>query len=462
MMDVVKNIKGLTADSREVRSGYLFAALPGVRFDGRDFIDQAIMNGATHILVPTGTTVSGDVCVIESNSPRHDFAMMAAEFYAQQPRNIIAVTGTNGKTSVADFCRQIFELMDLKSASLGTLGLVCKHVRGENVMTTPDPVRLHALLADLKAVGVDHLAMEASSHGLSQSRLDGVKIKVAAFTNLTQDHLDYHGTMDDYFAAKARLFSDLLPDDGVAVANMDDLWATHLPRVDIGFGAHDNADLKLLSQTPTADGQDISLSYKGKTHDLHLSLIGAFQSYNVMCAVASCIGLGMDVDDVMAVVPRLVGVRGRMELAASKGDRAAYIDYAHTPDALEKALISLRPHVRGRLICVFGAGGDRDRAKRPLMGQTVSRHADIGIITDDNPRSENPDDIRQDIFSAFPEAENIGGRDQAIAYATSILKAGDVLLVAGKGHEQGQTIGKTTHPFDDLEITRQYMEALAD
>lgn len=455
---MIDSIKGLSADTRDIKNGYLFAALKGTRFDGVDFIEQAIMNGATHILAPTGTKVKG-AKLIESDNPRLDFAKLASAFYQSQPDNIVAITGTNGKTSVADFIRQIFEILDLKSASLGTLGLVSKHAKGYNVMTTPDPVQLHALLADLKGVNVNYLAMEASSHGLDQYRLDGVSPKVAAFTNLSQDHLDYHGDMNTYFKAKERLFTDILSGNGVAVMNGDDKYGQHINHPNmVSYGQNKDADLHLISQKPSATGQDIQIQYGNDVHNIHLPLIGLFQAYNVLCAAACCIGLGLNENDVFKCLPKLMGVKGRMELASAIKERAAYIDYAHTPDALEKVLTALRPHVEGRLICVFGAGGDRDKGKRPQMGRIAQAHADIIIVTDDNPRSEDPAKIRNEIFSACPKAENIGGRGEAITHAVSTLKAGDVLLVAGKGHEQGQTIGKITHPFDDLTITRDLME----
>ena len=461
MKNIISHIKGLSADSRNIQSGYLFAALPGVRFDGRDFIQQAILNGATHVLVPAGAAHPHGVTVIESENPRHDFALLCAAFYKSQPDNIVAVTGTNGKTSVVDFIRQLFEMADLKSASLGTLGLISNHMKGDNVMTTPDPVRLHALLADLKSAGVDYLAMEASSHGLHQSRLDGVRPKVAAFTNLTQDHLDYHDTMDNYFHAKNLLFTNILPDDGVAVVNSDDEWGQKIKHPNLITYGHDkNATLCLVTQTPKSNGQNIQIQYKNKVYDIHLPLIGLFQAHNVLCAAACCLTMGIDNDFIFNSLNKLRGVSGRVELAVKKNGAAAYIDYAHTPDALEKVLTALRPHVEGRLILVFGAGGDRDKTKRPLMGAVASQYADIAIITDDNPRSENPATIRNEIFSACSKAENIEGRGKAIAYAASILKAGDVLLVAGKGHEQGQTIGDITHPFNDLIETQKAMEAL--
>lgn len=458
--DEIKNIKGITSDSRAVQKGFLFAALSGTRFDGRDFIEQAVWNGATHVLAQKGTVFPDGVIGIESDNPHRDFAQMTAQFYGDQPENIIAVTGTNGKTSVSDFVRQIFEKMELKSASLGTLGLVSKHVKGYNVMTTPDPIKLHSLLADLKMAGVNYIAMEASSHGLDQARLDGVTPKVAAFTNLTQDHLDYHGNMDDYFTAKARLFTEILPEDGCAVVNIDDEYGRKITHANmLTYGRDKDADFCLLSQEPTASGQNIQIQYHDEIFNIELGLIGLFQAYNVLCASACCIALGIDVHDVFDVLPKLQGVSGRVELAYASDNTAAYIDYAHTPDALEKVLTSLRPHVSGRLICVFGAGGDRDKGKRPKMGRVAAEYADIAIVADDNPRTENPEKIRNEIFSACSMAENIGNRREAIVRGVEILKAGDVLLVAGKGHEQGQTIGETTHPFDDLIETRQAMEA---
>jgi UDP-N-acetylmuramoyl-L-alanyl-D-glutamate--2,6-diaminopimelate ligase len=459
MIDIVKDIKGLSADSREIKDGYLFAALSGTHHDGRDYIDQAIKNGATHILAATGTKIPDGIKAIESDNPRRDFAYMAAAFYGEQPNHIVAITGTNGKTSCVDFVRQIFEHLSLKSASLGTLGLISNHMDGDNVMTTPDPVTLHKLLSCLKSKDIDYLAMEASSHGLDQHRMDGVQPKVAAFTNLTQDHLDYHGDMETYFKAKERLFTDILDDDSIAVLNADDEWVQRITHNNIiRFGRNNNADLKLLSQTPLSNGQDIEISYKGEPHKIHLGLIGEFQSHNVLCAAACCISLGLELSGIFGALPTLKNVPGRVELAMAHDNMAAYIDYAHTPDALEQVLKSLRPHVQNRLICIFGAGGDRDRGKRPLMGKIVSNHADIAIITDDNPRSEDPDTIRSEIQSACPNSENIGDRAKAIARGVALLQKGDILLIAGKGHETGQTIGSQTFPFDDKVITQKLMK----
>ena len=460
MSGLIHHIKGITSNSQDVQKGYLFAALPGTRHNGADFIDQAILNGASHILTEKGVPIRDGVVTIESENVRHEFALMVAEFYGAQPDNIVAITGTNGKTSVADFVRQICELNGFKSASLGTLGLVSNHMHGDNVMTTPDPVKLHGLLSDLKGAAVNHLAMEASSHGLHQSRLDGVKVKVAAFTNLSQDHLDYHETMDNYFEAKKKLFTQILPDNGYAVINIDDAYGAKISRHELTYGRDKDAVLRLVSQTPNQSGQDIQIAYHDDVYNIHLNLIGLFQAYNVLCAIGCCLMTGMNADDVFRVVPKLVGVSGRMQLAADINGCAAYIDYAHTPDALEKALAAIRPHVKGRLICVFGAGGDRDKTKRPEMGRVVASHADIAIITDDNPRSEDADKIRGEIEIACDGAINIGGRADAIQHAVSMMTDGDVMLVAGKGHEEGQTIQKVTYPFNDLDETRKAMGVL--
>ena len=456
-IEIVKNIKGLTSDSRAVKDGYLFAALKGVNHDGANFIDVVIKNGATHILVQRGTPVPDGVTSIESDNPHLDFAKLCAEFYGDQPDNIVAVTGTNGKTSVADFIRQIFELLNLKSASLGTLGLVSNHYKADNVMTTPDPVILHSILADLKKHDVNYVAMEASSHGLDQYRLDGVVPKVAAFTNLSQDHLDYHETMESYFSAKTRLFTDVL--NGIAVINIDDEWGQKIHHgYSMTYGENDNADFQIQNHKTHETGQSFTLCHNNKYYEADLNLIGAFQAHNVVCALACCVALGFDIESVINLLPQLKTVRGRMEFASAGKGSSAYVDYAHTPDALEKALQSLRPHVQNRLICVFGAGGNRDKTKRPLMGQVAAKYADHVIVTDDNPRDENPDDIRADVMQGCPDADNIGDRANAIQHGVSLLREGDVLLVAGKGHEQGQVIKGVNHPFDDLTITQQAMQ----
>lgn len=462
--EIISAVKGLTSDSRAVQKGYLFAALPGTRFDGRDYIEDAVRNGATHILsLPDSNFPSGITAVTDDN-PRIRFAKLAAAFYKIQPDHIVAVTGTNGKTSTVNFIAQLWEMDNKKSASLGTLGLIGMGVHSEGRMTTPDPVRLHGMLADLKSVGINHLAMEASSHGLDQARLDGVAISVAAYANLSQDHLDYHHDMDSYFAAKQRLFTDILPADGVAVINLDDDYGVRLSETvsqkQMTYGKHNKADIRIITQTPHAEGQDLHVIYDGHDYKIHLPLIGLFQAYNALCAAACCMASGMKTDQVFANLEKLKGVPGRLQKIAVHDDgAAAYVDYAHTPDALEKVLTALRPHVSGQLICVFGAGGNRDKGKRPQMGRVAAAHADHVIVTDDNPRDEDPSSIRADILSAIPNAEDIGDRRLAIQTAVSNLKAGDVLLVAGKGHEQGQTIGDQTHPFDDSIETAHAMEA---
>lgn len=481
----IASIKGVTSDSRMVKDGYAFVAIKGEKSDGHDYIVDAIKNGANYIVQnPTleqrmdenivssssqqmsygqgGLAMYDYVRFVDSVNTRRDLSVIAAAFYREQPNNIIAITGTNGKTSVADFVRQLLEVADQAAASMGTLGVQSKAVQIEGAMTTPDSVTLHKTLTDLHGAGVTHVAMEASSHGLDQHRLDCVDVKVAAFTNLTQDHLDYHGTMDDYFAAKLRLFKDI--NQGTAVINADDVYGQKILDTlsrhnTLSYGRHARSDLRLITQTPTSGGQTIEIAFDGETYGVQLALIGEFQAYNVLCAAACCIALGINAQTVLNNLPQLLGVAGRMQLAATAHGVSAYIDYAHTPDALENALKSLRPHTENRLVCVFGAGGDRDKTKRPLMGKAACDHADIAIITDDNPRGEDPAMIRNEIFSACSMAENIGGRAEAIGYATSILKAGDILLVAGKGHEQGQTINGTTHPFDDLSVTRNAMEA---
>jgi len=459
----LKNIAGLTSDSRDVRNGYLFAALKGVHHDGHDFIDIAIENGATYILVDEGhnRTYPSYIIVIKSSNPRRDFAQYCAEFYNTQPDNIVAVTGTNGKTSVADFMRQLFDLCGEKGASLGTLGLVSNYYSADNVMTTPDPVLLHKVLKGLHDVDVNYMAMEASSHGLDQHRLDGVKPKVAAFTNLTQDHLDYHGDMDTYFHAKKRLFTTIL--QGHAIVNIDDEYGVQLAKeldLVMTYGVSDDADFSIQNHMPHAVGQSFSVQYNGELHAVDLSLIGAFQSHNVVCALACCVALGFDLQKLLSLLPELKGVRGRMECAHNVRDKniAAYIDYAHTPDALEKALQSLRPHVKGRLICAFGAGGDRDNSKRPLMGYAATQYADHVIVTDDNPRNENAKNIRDEVIKECLNADNIGDRGAAIQHGVDMLQDGDVLLVAGKGHEQGQVVGDKTLPFDDLSVTKAIMK----
>lgn len=460
-------VEGITADSRAVRPGMMFAALPGARVDGRAFIPAAVAAGAAAVLAPAGTSWPEGVTsrpLLLAADARAALAHIAARLAGPQPRVIAAITGTNGKTSTADFLRQIFG--PGRAAGLGTLGLIAPGFPSGESLTTPDPVSMHATLAALARAGIDHLAMEASSHGLDQRRLDGVRLSVAGFTNLTRDHLDYHGDMAAYRAAKVRLFDTLLPEGGAGAfsteADIETQGALRaiaarrgLHLLSVGAGGE---DIQITSATPLPHGQALELRVFGRPHALHLPLPGRFQADNAVLAAALAMLTGMDEATVLAALPRLTGVRGRMELAGRTAQSAAaYVDYAHTPDALERLLAALRPHTQGRLVCVFGAGGDRDPGKRPLMGSVVAAHADIAIITDDNPRGEDPGAIRAAIHAAAPQAMNIGNRRAAIATGMGLLRAGDVLVVAGKGHESGQTVAGHTTPFDDAAVLRELL-----
>ncbi len=467
-------IRGLSSDSRQVGEGFLFAALPGTQADGRAFIPQAVARGAVAVLAPSGTSLEQipaapdgkPVRLVTDDNPRRRLALMAARFYRPQPAVIAAVTGTNGKTSVAVFTRQIWERLGLAAASLGTLGLTPKRDFGPASLTTPDPVVLQQCLAALAKEGIDHLVLEASSHGLEQFRLDGVAVSAAAFTNLSRDHLDYHGSMAAYRAAKERLFRDLLAADGAAVLNADAPEYDALRRIcdhrGIAVTSYGRAesDLRLLGQTPEADGQILDLAIFGTRHRLALPLAGDFQAANVLAALGLTLAGGADLAAALATLDKLSGVPGRMELVArTAAGGSVYVDYAHTPDALETVLRALRPHTRGRLTVVVGCGGDRDKGKRPMMGEIAQRLADRAIITDDNPRSEDPAAIRAEMLAAAPDAEEIGDRRQAIHRAVAAQGDGDVLVIAGKGHESGQIVGAEVLPFDDREVAREAAQA---
>lgn len=451
-------IAGLTADSREVKPGFLFAALPGTRVDGTRFIPQAIAQGAAAILVSTGADVEAGVPVIADSNPRRRLALMAARFFGKQPRTVVAVTGTNGKTSIVTFVRQIWTSLGHEAASLGTVGVVT--ARGERPLghTTPDPVTLQAGLAELADEGVTHLAMEASSHGLAQFRLDGVKIAAAAFTNITRDHLDYHHTFDDYAYSKLRLFGEVMAPGGVAVLNADAehyaefeavSWARGHHVISIG---HRGRDICLLGTKPTARGQALELVHEGRNYNVNLPLIGGFQAANALVAAGLVIGCGGQPARVFAALETIRGAKGRLEEVAHLPNGASiYVDYAHTPDALVNLLEAMRPHTARRLVVVFGCGGDRDPGKRPQMGEAAARLADKVYVTDDNPRSEDPASIRTAIMAAAPGAIEIGDRAAAIEAAARDLQAGDVLVVAGKGHETGQIVGTRTIHFSDHE-----------
>lgn len=468
-------IAGLTSDSRQVKPGFLFAALPGSRADGRDFIGGAIERGAVAILAPPGADDRGTAAdlnrrgipLIVDENPRRRFALMAARFFSDQPSTVAAVTGTNGKTSVVWFLRQIWAGLGHKAASLGTLGLHAPNVQISGRLTTPDPVQLHRTLARLKVTGVEYLALEASSHGLAQHRLDGVRIAAAAFTNLSRDHLDYHGSADAYLLAKARLFSDLVADDGSAVLNADAPHAADMEAIAerrglriLTFGAR-GRDIRLDGIEAVGDGQRLTVTVGGETNQVLLPLVGDFQAWNALSALGLAVATGADTRAALATLETLVGVPGRLEQVARMNSGASvYVDYAHSPDALASVLRALRPQAWGKLFVVFGCGGDRDQGKRPEMGRIAAELADRVVVTDDNPRGEAPADIRRQILAACPGAIEIGERAEAIAFAISELEAGDVLVVAGKGHETGQTIGDRVLPFDDAEVARAVAEEM--
>ncbi len=460
----------VTADSRKVQPGDLFVAVPGVFVDGRDFIPEAVRNGAVAGLAPNGTFWPPEVpprVLLTDPEPRRMLALIAAVLAGVRPETVVAVTGTNGKTSTVDFLRQIWTLSGHVSASVGTLGLVAPGYDPGPGLTTPDPVSLAEIPSGLARHGIQHVAMEASSHGLDQFRLDGVRLAAAGFTNLTRDHLDYHVTMAAYRAAKLRLAGALLPPRSpfVAHSDMDPVTLESLRAVAIArrLAFHTvglaGSLFRLTEALPRPDGQLLTLEVTGAgggssvsvRHELRLNLPGRFQADNVLMAAGLAYVLGLET--VFDVLPQLKGVRGRMELAAQlPTGAAAYVDYAHTPDALERLLSALRPHTAGKLHVVFGAGGDRDRGKRPLMGEVAARLADRITVTDDNPRGEVAQTIRTAVLSGCPGAREIGDRADAIEAALNDLGPGDVLVVAGKGHEQGQTIGGVVHPFDDVAV----------
>ncbi len=464
-------ITGITADSRAVQKDFLFAALPGTQVDGSEYIGAAIKAGAAAILCrPDAVVDNDDVIWISDHIPARLFAYIVARYFDKQPDTIAAVTGTNGKTSVASFTRQIWEYMGHKAAAIGTLGITAPGMSDVGTeatgMTTPDPVTLQSAMSDLCRAGVDHVVFEASSHGLAQYRLDGVNVSVAAFTNLTRDHYDYHGGKENYFYAKARLFGEVMKPGSIAVLNADcpivmevaDIcWARGHKVITVG---QYSGDIRLLRQRTSEVGQDITISYRSEIYDLTLPLIGSFQAMNALMAAGLVIGSGGDAAEAFKALSYLKAVPGRMEQAGrhSTGARV-YVDYAHTPEALKTVLESIRPHTKNKLSVVFGCGGDRDKGKRKIMGDIAAKFADKIYVTDDNPRSERPEAIRAEIMAECPKAIEIGDRSEAIAAAVNALQKGDILLVAGKGHEQGQIIGGTVRPFDDMSEVRSALAA---
>ncbi len=453
-------VTGLAVDNRKVRAGDLFAALPGSATHGARFAADALARGAAAILTdPAGARmIPAEAPAIVVEDPRAALAFAAALMAGAQPELMVAVTGTNGKTSVASFTRQIWEALGLTAVNIGTTG-VEGAFHAPALHTTPEPISLHGLLAEMAAFGVTHAAMEASSHGLDQRRLEAVRLAAAAFTNLTQDHLDYHGDMGTYLAAKAGLFDRVLPGDGIAVINLDDPRGPDLAAACesrgqevIGVGRNEAARLRLTGQRFDTTGQEVLFRWQGQGHSARLDLIGGFQAANALVAAGLAVAGGEAPEAVFAALPKLAGVRGRMQLAASRRNGAAiFVDYAHTPGAVATALAALRPHVMGRIVAIVGAGGDRDRGKRPLMGRAAAENADLVIVTDDNPRSEDPAAIRAAIREGAPDATEIGDRAEAILCGAGLLEPGDALLIMGKGHETGQVVGDMVLPFDDAE-----------
>jgi UDP-N-acetylmuramoyl-L-alanyl-D-glutamate--2,6-diaminopimelate ligase len=456
-------VSGLTADSRAVKPGFVFAALPGTHVDGARFIPRAIAAGA--VAVVAGPGLEAPVPLVAADDPRRLYARMAARFHGKQPDIVVAVTGTSGKTSVATFVREIWTAMGFRAASLGTVGVVSPSGTMELEHTTPDAMTLQEIAARLSEDGVDHLAIEASSHGIDQRRLDGLRITVAGFTNLSHDHLDYHASLADYFDAKMRLFEVLLLPGSPAVINVDTDRGQEAMRrarargLDVWSVGHKGETIRILKVTRHAAGQHIEVSVKGRPYAVDLPLVGDFQVSNALVAAGLVLAAGGDEKIVIHALSSLKGAKGRLELVGrGKGGAAVFVDYAHKPDALENALASLRPYTKGKLHLVFGCGGDRDRAKRPIMGEIATRLADRVYVTDDNPRSEDAAAIRAAIMAAAPGAIEIGNRAAAIRIAVDALEEGDVLIVAGKGHEEGQKIGNKVLPFSDHEAVKAAIE----
>ena len=454
-------VTGFAIDHRKVAPGNIFGAFKGSVVNGEDFIPAAIASGAIAVVAAPEAKVVGAVHVADSD-PRRAFALIAARYFAPFPETIVAVTGTNGKTSTVELTRQLWRMAGLSAASIGTLGVTTPDERVVTGLTTPDIVTFLSNMAGLKREGVTHVAYEASSHGLHQYRAEGPRVAAGAFTNLSRDHLDYHGDMAAYFTAKLRLFSEVIADDGVAVIWADDDHAARVVDLARERGlrlmrvGEAGEELRIVKRTPTQLGQTLLVAITGSEHKVNLPLIGAYQAANALTSAALVIATGGDIGSTLSNLSRLQPVRGRLERACiTRTGAPVYVDYAHTPDALEAAIAALRPHAKGKLILVFGAGGDRDTGKRKEMGKIAARDADLVIVTDDNPRSEDPATIRQMILEGTPDATEIGGRRDAIAAAIAAAGADDIILLAGKGHEQGQIVGDKALPFDDVTVARE-------
>ncbi|WP_404333781.1 UDP-N-acetylmuramoyl-L-alanyl-D-glutamate--2,6-diaminopimelate ligase [Sphingomonas sp. MMS12-HWE2-04] len=455
-------VTGFAIDHRKVAPGTIFGAFEGMRVNGEDFIADAVKAGAIAIVARPGAKVEGAVHIADAN-PREKFARLAARFFAPFPATAVAVTGTNGKTSTVEMTRHLWRMAGFHAASIGTLGVTTADDSVSTGLTTPDIVTFLSNVAGLAREGVTHVAFEASSHGLSQYRTEGLPVRAAAFTNLSRDHLDYHGDMETYFHAKMRLFADVLDlDGGAAVVWADD---PNAPRIEdlarqrgnklVTVGEHGET-LRLTAREPTLLGQGLTIEAAGRAHHVTLPLIGAYQAANALVAAGLVIATGGDIDATIANLARLQPVRGRLERAViTRAGAPVYVDYAHTPDALEAAIAALKPHTSGRLILMFGAGGDRDTGKRAPMGQAAAAGADVVIVTDDNPRGEDPAAIRADVLKGAPGATEIGDRREAIAAAVQMAGPEDIVLLAGKGHEQGQIVGDLILPFDDVGVARE-------
>jgi UDP-N-acetylmuramoyl-L-alanyl-D-glutamate--2,6-diaminopimelate ligase len=454
-------VTGFALDHRKVAPGNVFGAFRGSRFNGEDFIDEAVRRGASAVVARPEAKVEG-VPHLAANEPRKLFAELAARFFAPYPDTIVAVTGTNGKTSTVELTRQLWRMAGHRSASIGTLGVTTADDQVMTGLTTPDIVTFLSNMAGMERMGISHVAYEASSHGLDQYRAEGVPVRVAAFTNFSRDHLDYHAGMDAYFAAKMRLFDEVVAPDGTAVVWTGDAKSGEvieharrrgLKLITVGPGAE---TIELVSRQSTPLGQQLVLRHEGTEHKLALPLIGAYQMNNVLTAAGLVLATGGQWATTLSGMGRVSPVRGRLERAViSRAGAPVYVDYAHTPDAIEAAIEALRPHVEGRLITVLGAGGDRDHGKRPEMGAVAARLSDVVIVTDDNPRSEEPGAIRAAVLAGAPGAVEVGDRRSAICEAIAMARAGDIVLVAGKGHEQGQIIGDQVLPFDDVTVARE-------
>ena len=454
-------VTGFAIDHRKIAPGTVFGAFEGAAFNGEDFIDDAIAAGAVAVVARPEAVVRGAVHIADAN-PRQAFAHLAANFFQPFPGHVAAVTGTNGKTSTAELTRQLWRMAGHNAASIGTLGIITASDEAKTGLTTPDIVTFLANMSGLAREGVSHAIFEASSHGLFQYRSEGVPVSVAAFTNLSRDHLDYHGTMEAYFEAKMRLFDEVVDESGCAVIWADDVWSDQvivrarkreLRLITVG---EKGRGIQLLSREPTQLGQTLELRIQGDVHKLKLPLIGAYQAANALVAAGVVMASGGDVESLLSHLARLQPVRGRLERAViTKSGAPVYVDYAHTPDGLRAAIAALRPHTKGKLITVFGAGGDRDTGKRPEMGAVAVADSDIVIVTDDNPRSEDPSLIRADVMAGAKGAHEIGDRRYAIAFAIEHAEPDDIVLIAGKGHEQGQIIMGRALPFDDVEVARE-------